>query len=247
MTETSRISRLTLLLSLFAAALLGAALMLVAQRFVPGLSGNRAAMEQVVHDYVLDHGEIIPDAMDRLRAREAAQVVEQNKDSIDTPIASAWRGAKNPDVNVVVYMDYACGFCRASLPEIDKLVKAEPGVRVVYRELPVLSEESRTAALWSLAAAKQGKFQTFHDTLFAAGSLTDDTIHAAAQKAGLDMNAAAAFAQSDAAAAEVQKNLSIAGQAGVSGTPAWIIGDQVLSGAQSFAMLKEAVADARKS
>ncbi|MBW4331222.1 DsbA family protein [Stakelama sp. CBK3Z-3] len=245
MTDSPGISRSLLAVLLILAALLGAGGALLAQRFVPVLTTNRAAMEHVVHDYVMAHPEIIPDAMDVLRAREAAQAVADNHDAIFHPFASAWRGAKNPAVDVVVYMDYACGFCRASLPEIDKLVKAEPDIRIVYRELPILSEESRTAALWSLAAAQQGKFQTFHDTLFAAGALTDANVQQAAQKAGLDMDRARTFAASDAAAAEVRKNLSVAQQIGVTGTPAWVIGDEVLSGAQSFDMLKDAVAQAR--
>ncbi|GGO97186.1 DsbA family protein [Stakelama pacifica] len=241
MTESQPLSRATLALLLILAAILGAGAMLLVQRLVPAMSTNRAAMEGVVHDYVMAHPELIPDAMDALRARQAAEAVNANRDAIVQPFASAWRGAKAPKANVVVYMDYACGFCRASLPEIDKLVNADPDVRVVYRELPVLSEESRTAALWSLAAAQQGRFQQFHDSLFAADGLTDQSIRQAAQKAGLDMAAAQKFAASDAAAAEIRKNLSVAGEIGVTGTPAWVIGDTVLSGAQSFAMLQDAV------
>ena len=247
MSLTERLARSPLALAalVFASALLGALAFAAAQMLFPGATGDKAQVEKIVHDYVLDHPEILPEAMDRLRAKQVAQVVDANRKQIVTPFAGAWSGAQKPKVNVVVYTDYACVFCRASLPEIAKLEKNVPDVRIVYRELPVLSAESRVAALWSLAAAQQNRFQPFHDALFAADHLTEASIQAAAQKAGLDMAKAKQFANSQAAADEIDQNLSMAQQLGMSGTPSWVIGDKVVSGAIPYASLKSMVAAAR--
>ncbi|WNO54232.1 DsbA family protein [Stakelama saccharophila] len=245
MTESLTKTPLRLILVVLISALIGAGAFAVLQRAIPGVSADRAAMERVVHDYVLEHPEILPEAMDRLREKETAQVVAANREAIVDPFAGAWEGAKDPKATVVVYMDYACGFCRASLPEIDKLVKGDPGVRVVYRELPILSAQSETAAQWSLAAAEQGKFEKFHDTLFAADRLTEDAIRHAARVAGLDMDRAAQFAGSQEAARQIAQNLSMARQLGVTGTPAWVIGNRVTSGALPYQQLQAQIEHAK--
>ncbi|MBR0553257.1 DsbA family protein [Stakelama marina] len=236
---------LRLVLLILVSALAGAAAVVAVQALFPASLGSRAEIEQVVHDYVLDNPEILPEAMDRLRDKQTAQVIDANRQAIVDPFGSAWQGAKNPDVNVVVYTDYACVYCRASLPEIAELVKNDPKVRIVYRELPILTEESRTAAEWSLAAAEQGKFQKFHNTLFAAERVTRDAIMNAARTAGLDMDRAAKVAGSDRVAQQIDKNLQLAGQLGMTGTPSWVIGDRVTSGAVPYDSLQSMIDTAR--
>ncbi len=103
------------------------------------------------------------------------------------PFGNAWAGNPNGDVTVVEYFDYNCGYCRASLPNVAQLIASDPKVKVVYRELPILAETSAAAAKLSLAAADQGKFTAFHDALYAAGQVTPESMTAAAQKAGVDL------------------------------------------------------------
>lgn len=231
-----------------AALMLGAALSgavggVVAQRLVPG---GDAVSGTVVRDYILAHPEILPEAMQRLQAREAGRAVDANRAAIVDPFPGAMAGNPKGDVTVVAFMDYACGYCRASLPALAALVESDPKVRVVYRELPILSPASRTAAEWALAAAMQGKFKPFHDALYAAGRVDDATIAAAARSAGLDLAAARTAAASAAVSAEIERNLRTAGAIGITGTPTWVVGDQVLAGVQTPAGLQAAVAAARK-
>jgi len=230
------------------AALIGAGAIVGYQRFVPGAvdAGDKAKVERVVHDYVLEHPEIIPEAMDRLRERETGKVVAANRGAIVTPYAGAWMGNPKGDVTVVAYMDYACGYCRASLPAIATLLEKDPNVRVVYREYPILSDESVTAARWALAAAEQNRFKPFHDALYAAGQLSEAAIQAAAAKAGLDKAQAEAAIKAPRVEAELRTNHQMASQLNVSGTPSWVIGDQVVYGALGYDQLAEAVAKARK-
>ena len=228
---------------LAAAAAAGAGGAIVAQRG----SSDRAATETVVRDYILANPEILPEAMRRLQAKESGKAVAANRDAIVEPFPGAIAGNPKGDVSVVAYLDYACGFCRASLPAITGLIASDPNVRIVYRELPILSPDSRTAAEWALAAALQNKFKPFHDALYASGRVDSDTIREAATTAGLDIAAAEAAIRSPQVAAEIERNLKTAGTLGFTGTPSWVVGDQVLSGAQTLPALQTAVADARKA
>ncbi len=223
----------------------GAGLFAAVQRAAPGsLSGvDKLRVERVVRDYVLAHPEIIPQAMDALRDREHATVIAANRSAILQPFGNAWIGNPDADVTLVEYFDYNCGFCRASLPTIAKLIERDPKVRVVFRELPILSEESATAARLSLAAAEQGKFKPFHDALYAAGPLSDASMAAAARSVALDTTKAAAMAER--ADTEIATNRQIAQALGMTGTPSWVIGNRVVSAALPLEKLEEAVAAAR--
>lgn len=199
-----------------------------------------------VRAYLLAHPEVIPEAMERLRDRETASAVATNRAAIVTPFPGAIGGNPKGDVTVVAFMDYACGYCRASLPELAKLVASDPGVRIVYRELPILSAESGTAAQWSLAAAEQGRFLPFHEALYAAGRLTPATIAAAAAIAGLDRARAERVVAGGPVTAELTRNLATARTLGFNATPTWVIGDRVLSGLLAHDELVAAVKAARK-
>ena len=230
-------------LMLAAAALAGAGGAIVAQR----ATNDQAATETVVRDYILANPEILPEAMRRLQAKESGKAVAANRSAIVDPFPGAIAGNPKGDVSVVAYLDYACGFCRASLPAITGLIASDPNVRIVYRELPILSPASRTAAEWALAAALQNKFKPFHDALYASGRVDDASIAQAAATAGLDIAAARTAIASPQVAGEIERNLKTAGALGFTGTPSWVVGDQVLSGAQTLLALQTAVADARKA
>lgn len=200
--------------------------------------------ETDVRAYLLEHPEVIPEAMARLQERESGKAVAQVADQVTKPFGSAWSGNPKGDVTLVEYYDYNCGYCRASLPLLKQLTDADPKLRIVYRELPILAESSRDAARMSLLAAAQGKFQAFHDALYAGGQVTDASIAAAARTAGVDTGKLAAFTPT--ADAEIVRNMETAGRLGLNGTPAWIVGSRVLSGALPLEELQKAIADARR-
>lgn len=226
------------------AALAGAGAMFALQA-TGAADPEKARIEKIVREYILEHPEIIPEAVARLQARETEKVVDANRKAIETPFAGAWAGNPQGDVTVVEFYDYACGFCRQSLADVNRLIADDKGLKVVFRELPVLSEESEVAARASLAAAEQGKFVAFHDALYEAGRPNADTIRIANAKAGVDAARATAATRTDRVQAEIAGNLALARQLGATGTPTWVIGDQVLNGAVGFDALKKAVAEAR--
>lgn len=235
-------TRFHLLLLVLLGAVFGAGGMWLAERAAPGeLSGaDQTRIERVVRDYVLANPELIPQAMQRLQERESGRAIAADRSRIETPYKGAVMGNLNGDVTLVEFFDYNCGYCRASLPVIEQLVKADPKLRVVFRELPILAEESRDAARASLAAANQGKFVAFHEALYAAGPVSAETIAATAKRTGVDLSKIPEDADTEIAA-----NIGIATKLGISGTPAWVVGDRVLSGALPYDRLQEAVAAAR--
>lgn len=207
---------------------------------------DKTRIGQIVRDYVLENPEILPEAMKRLQEREMGKAVGSSRAEITQPYAGAWEGNPKGDVTVAVFMDYACGYCRASLPMIARLVAEDSNVRIVYRELPVLSEVSRTAARWGLAAAEQGKFKSFHTALYGAGQLSESSIRAAAASSGLDTAKAQAALNTPRVEGEIARNLDVGGKLGITGTPSWVIGDRVISGMVPYEVLQEAVKTARK-
>lgn len=197
---------------------------------------------RIVRQGLLSDPKILSDAVDALRDAQFAPVLAANRAAIETPFASSWKGASKPEVTLVEFFDYACPYCKASNPTVDRLLKEDKGLRVVYRELPILGADSVTAARLSLAASKLGRFAKFHDTLWAAGHPAPETIAAAAQAAGV-----AAKPDSDPEiAAELKRNYQLAGELGATGTPLFVIGDRVMNGAVGYDALKQAIDEARK-
>lgn len=196
---------------------------------------------RIVREGMLADPAILSDTVDALRDAQYAPVLEANRAALETPFASSWKGAAKPDVTLVEFFDYACPYCKASNPYVDRLISEDKGLRVVYRELPILGPDSVTAARLSLEASKLGRFGQFHDALWAAGRPAPDTIAAAAQAAGL----APAVPNDAQAEAELKRNFELAGKLGATGTPLFIVGTKVLNGAVGYDALKAAIAEAR--
>jgi protein-disulfide isomerase len=192
-----------------------------------------------VREALLADPDMIPAAMERLQARETGKAIAANRAVIETPYAGAWEGAKDADVTVVQFFDYACGYCRAALPDIDRLLREDRKLRVVYRELPVLGPDSEAAAFLSLGAARQGRYPEFHRAMYAAGRPD------AAARARLAASFRVPAAQTPEAAQELSQNLQLQQALRIAGTPAWIVGDRVLNGNVGYDALKRAIAEVR--
>jgi protein-disulfide isomerase len=211
---------------------------------------EQAAFEALIEQYILDNPEIIPQAIERLRTKQAAQRIDGIRGQIETPFANAsFAGNPNGDVVLVEYSDFACGFCRKSVGDVQRLIDEDPNLKVVFRELPILSEASADAAAWALAAARQGqgKYYAFHKAMFKQPRPDKASIQAAAQAAGLDIGAAQAFVATPAVQQELQQNVQIAQQLEFTGTPSWVVGDQIFNGAVGFDQLKDAIAATREA
>jgi protein-disulfide isomerase len=214
-------------------SLLTAALLFFA---APNLLSSR-----IVRQGLLADPAILSDTVDALRDAQYAPVLATNRAAIETPFGSSWKGAAKPQVTLVEFFDYDCPYCKASNPSVDRLLQEDKGLRVVYRELPILGPDSVTAARLSLESSMIGRFAQFHDALWAAGRPAPETIAVAAQSAGI----APSPKQDPVIEAELKRNFQLAGQLGATGTPLFVIGDKVMNGAVGYDALKQAIDRAR--
>ena len=215
-------------------ALLTAAILFFA---LPNMLSSR-----IVRQGLLADPKILSDAVDALRDAQYEPVLTAQRAALETPFGSSWKGAAKPDVTLVEFFDYACPYCKASNPTIDRLMQEDKGLRVVYRELPILGPDSVTAARLSLEASKLGRFAKFHDTLWATGRPAPDTNAAAAKAAGISPQPQ----EDPGIEAELKRNFQLAGQLGATGTPLFVIGNRVMNGAVGYETLKQAIDAARK-
>ena len=234
------VTRQTLALVAGGAALAGAAAMWGGERLV---HGGAPMTYSAARGYVLDHPEMLPGLMQTARDHLTGEIIAANKTAILQPYAGAWAGNPRGDLTIVEYFDYNCGYCRASLPIIDKLLASDPKLRIVFRELPILSPESGDAARLSLAAAEQGKFVAFHRAMYAGGPISVASMAAAARAAGVDTSKLAAGAAR--ADAEINRNITVIHDLGAAGTPTWVIGNRAVSAALPLDALRDAIAAAR--
>ena len=195
----------------------------------------------LVRDALIKQPQILVDASEALRDGQYAPVLAANRTALETPFGSSWKGSAKPDVVMTYFYDYACGYCRKSNPDLERLVAEDKGLRVVYREFPILGPDSVAASRVALAASKSGKFSAFHDGLFEAGRPSSETIALVAGRLGITPDQA----RDPAIEAEIAKNLNLAGQLGATGTPLFVIGDKVINSAVGYDVLKNAVAAAR--
>lgn len=202
----------------------------------PNLIGPRLVRTALVND-----PDILVAGSDALHAKQNREAVEGIRAALETPFSSSWKGASKPEVVMTYFYDYACGFCRQSNPDIERLIAEDKGLRVVYRELPILGPDSVAAARVSLAASKAGRFARFHDALYAAGRPGPQTISAAANVAGV----APSQVQDPSIEAEIQSNMRLAQQLRANGTPLFVIGDEIFNAAVGYDALKAAIAKAR--
>jgi protein-disulfide isomerase len=209
-----------------------------------GAGAMALANGYLVRSYLLAHPEVLPEAMQKLRDRETGKFIDSYRHALETPFGGAWTGAKDGDVVLVEFFDYACPYCRKSNEDVARLLKEDPKLKLVWREWPVLGPDSQAAAEFSLAAARKGRFRQFHDALFAIGRPNAQSIVQARKAAGLTDADVAALGKAESNA-ELSGNYELARGLGASGTPAFVVGDRVLQGAVGYEALKQAVKDAR--
>lgn len=216
---------------------------------------NRAEVEKIVREYLLANPEILREMSLELQKRDQASAAEKAK----TGIASAQQellndgysyvaGNPNGDVTVVEFFDYRCGYCKRVTPDLLKLIEMDGNVRVVLKEFPILSETSKEASKAAMAALKQGGelYWKYHNAMLTADSLDSAAIYDIAGDVGLDVNRLKTDMADSSIEAQIAKTHELAEKIGVDGTPAFIIGDQLIPGAVSADALKAAVDAQRK-
>ena len=219
---------------------------------------QRGEIERIVKEYLIAHPEVLQEVMAELEKRQSAAEVEkqtagvkQHKEVLFNSAHQVTLGNPQGDVTMVEFFDYNCGYCKRALSDMLDLIKADPKLKVVLKEYPVLGPGSLEAAKVAVAARMQDasgkKYLDFHRRLLGSRGPADKAhALAAAKDAGFDM----ARREKDMASAEVRETLKetmkVADAIGLNGTPSYIIGSDVVIGAQGYDVLKEKVDAARK-
>lgn len=241
-------------LAVAALGVLGIASALVSQNAgaEPAAAGFTEAQKkeigQVVKDYLLENPGLIFEAADKHRANMEAEAAKAAEAGIDENIGWLTRaeapsvGSDNPDVTVVEFFDYNCGYCTRALPDIQNIIKADSNVRFVFKEIPILGPTSKTAALWALAAHRQGKYFEYHVAVMNhKGPKEEAQLEKLAKQIGLDVEKIKKDLASGEVEAELQKNIEISQKVGVQGTPAFIVGSTFIPGYVGEEGLKQAI------
>jgi protein-disulfide isomerase len=197
--------------------------------------------------YLLAHPEVLPEAVSRYQATQRMAQLAPVRSQLEMPFPGAVLGNPQGKVTLVEFSDYACTYCRQSVADVKQLIAANPDLRVVVREYPILRPESADAARMALAAAQQGKYSAYHDAMYRLGPPDKETIEQAATEAGIDLAAANKAIASGIFDSFLRSNIALADRIGINGTPGWVIGDQVIDGAVGQAALGKAIAEARTS
>lgn len=223
----------------------------------PPMSSKAAELdpfEQRVRDYLLNNPEVILEAMqilqERQRAAEAEKlertIAERREEILNDPDAPVG-GNPAGDVTLVEFFDYNCPYCRKAAPTVAELEEADASLRIVYKEFPVLGPASTFAARAALASRKQGKYGQFHNALMQGdGRLTEDTVMEIALAVGLDVERLEQDMQEPAIQDAIARNARLANALGITGTPSFVIGEQIVPGAADRTALQSLIERARR-
>jgi protein-disulfide isomerase len=219
---------------------------------------QRGEIERIVKEYLIAHPEVLQEVMAEFEKRQNAADLEkqiagvrQHKEVLFNSAHQVTLGNPQGNVTMVEFFDYNCGYCKRALSDMLQLIKTDPNLKVVLKEYPVLGPGSLEAAQVAVAARMQDKtgkkYLDFHQRLLGARGPADKAhALAAAKEAGFDM----ARIEKDLASEEVKEtlreNMKVADAIGINGTPSYIIGTDVVVGAQGYDVLKEKVDAARR-
>src|ERR1700749_628653 len=208
----------------------------------PFNDAQKAGIETVVHDYLLKHPEIILQAVEAYQANMQAdkdkaakeQLTKRQADLLHDPATQVLGNAAG-DCAIIEFFDNQCPYCQANEPEIQKLLKDDNKIKLVLKEFPILGPISLVASKAALASVKQGKYAEFHAALlghhghYDKASLVDEI----AKSVGLNLDQLHKDMDSPEIQAEIDKTLELGRVLDISGTPGFVIGDQIIGGASS--------------
>jgi protein-disulfide isomerase len=217
---------------------------------------QKRGIEQVVKDYLLSHPEVLIEVQSSLELKMAREEAERTKKLVaenakelyrhpDAPIA----GNPDGDITIVEFFDYNCGYCKRGFHNVLKLIETDPKVRVVFKELPILSKDSEEAAKIALAARAQGKYWEMHRALIESkGRVTEAFALDQAKKLGLDVAKLKVDKDGEPVKAELARVEALARKMNINGTPHFLVGNEGIGGAPEdlLELLTSKVAQLRK-
>ncbi|MEM6780626.1 MAG: DsbA family protein [Pseudomonadota bacterium] len=215
---------------------------------------QKTEIEALVKEYILNNGDVVLEALEKNQiAQQEKQLEAAKKNILDNAdylynSNSPTIGPADADVTVVEFFDYNCGYCKKALEELQKVLDEDSNIKVIFKEMPILSEGSREAAKWSLAANKQDKYFEYHTALMNhRGAKNEAAFKKIATDLGLDLAQLEKDKESKDVIATIDKNLEMSGKLGIRGTPAFIIGEEFSPGYIPAPQMKAIISKVRSS
>ena len=206
---------------------------------------DRKEIESIIHEYIMNNPELIIKSVEKLR-----QVAEQEDDDKKNFLIKnfelfandkniPWQGEKNASVILIEFFDYNCGYCKKSLDAITNILKSYNNIKVSFRDYPILSTTSTSAAKAALAAQKQGKYFNFHSNLMKfQGNLTEEDIFNIAKSSGLKIKQLKLDMDDPEIVTIINDTRDLAKSLGIRGTPTFLINGKLFAGALDENRLK---------
>jgi protein-disulfide isomerase len=265
---TTELMMRPLLCSLAALALLGTVSAAHAQTAAPATpptaaqaqaftGDQRKAIEALIREVLLKNPEIIQDALIELEKRTTTAQAEAQKQALAAetaaimdPARSAIAGNLKGDVTIVEFFDYNCGYCKRSLEDMRVMMKDDPKLRVVMKDFPVLGPESLEASRVAVAVKNQlkaDKYWDFHARLMSTkGRVNGEKALEVAKESGVDITRLRKDMESPEIKATLDETVALGDRLGLTGTPAFIVADEIVFGAVGVEALKAKVAAVRQ-
>ena len=217
---------------------------------------ERATFREEVRAYLLENPEVLMEAISVLENREQqaqaqsdAELIEQNAAALFDDGQSWVGGNPEGDVTLVEFLDYRCGYCRRAFPEVNELIESDGNIRFIVKEFPILGEQSVLASRFAIATqrvAGDAAYETVHDDLMTMrGEVNEASLQAVADDHDLDWAAISAEMEAPEVQARIQESLELGQRMGVSGTPSFVFGDQMLRGYVPLDVMRDIVAEER--
>ena len=215
---------------------------------------EKQSINKLIEEYILQNPEVIIQSIEGMRERERLQVEQETKTNLVALAEDIFHNPSDPvagnpdgDVTVVEFLDYRCGYCKSFFTSINAIIPDDENVRVVFEELPILGPSSERAARVALAASRQNLYLEFHTAIMSMrGGFNEKRMFAMAEEIGIDMSQL----RQDMELSEGQSTLDNAREPArklsITGTPAIIVGSNIVRGAIDKDRLSAMISEARE-
>ncbi len=217
---------------------------------------EREAFRAEIRNYLLDNPQVIMEAVAVLEQRQAEEqaqndkaLLKENAEAIYNDGHSWVGGNPEGDITLVEFMDYRCGYCKRAFPEVEDLVEFDGNIRFVIKEFPILGEQSLLASRFAIATLQKAgddAYKQVHDALMTFnGDISDTALRRLGEGFGLDVDAIMDHMDSDAVTEVIAENRALAQKLNITGTPSFIMEDQMLRGYVPLDAMQQVAAQIR--
>lgn len=211
---------------------------------------GESLFDQAVHDYLLRHPEVLMEMTQKLQSMVGEAGFAQHSAELARDARDPVGGNPKGDITIVEFFDNQCPICKDFQPTLEQLVTSDKGIRVVYKEFPILGPASQAAAKVAIASMSQGKYEVFHAALMKDGTaenqLTEKHIYEIAESVGLDVAKLKEAVMKSSVQDALTRNTTLAEQLHINATPTLYVGNHLISGAPALAQLNQLVAQVRR-